>query len=143
MYKRQVFGLCLGGGTKRLQRLIKGRQEATAMSRKCTASGDGWTCDKPHFGKGLCSGHYAQRHVRGTPLADLRPMKPKGKRQRHDPNDTFCKVKPGHQGCSRCGKIKPMSQFHRVTSQTDGLSPVCKECCVDMDLEKRHGKGAA
>lgn len=34
--------------------------------------------------------------------------------------------------CSRCGVIKPVSEFHRNASRKDGLSAYCKSCTSNL-----------
>ncbi len=48
--------------------------------------------------------------------------------------------------CSRCGEIKPYSEFHKNRARRDGLQTYCKSCraVIDHDLyERRRGKPVA
>lgn len=118
------------------------------MNRKCNASGitdtgDIWQCDKPtRRAIGLCEAHYTQSR-RGKQLAKLRKSPRKlGKVQRHNPRDMFCVVPAGHRGCSMCGEIKPIEEFHISNTRTDGLSASCKICDNASCTERKHGDGA-
>jgi hypothetical protein len=39
--------------------------------------------------------------------------------------------------CSRCGKTKPLSEFHKRAASKDGASPWCKQCNLDYKREYR------
>ena len=38
------------------------------------------------------------------------------------------KVEEGFKRCSKCGEVKPISEFYKRKSSKDGLSSYCKEC---------------
>lgn len=42
--------------------------------------------------------------------------------------------------CSKCGKIKPLSEFYRDEKNKDGFYGVCKKCCAtrSMDYYKKN-----
>lgn len=46
--------------------------------------------------------------------------------------------KPGGNGivklCWRCGKLKPVKEFHRNVAHYDGLASHCKQCCQESRL---------
>ena len=105
------------------------------MTRQCTASGNGWKCDKPHYANGLCASHRRQQR-KGKALTKLRVMKTHGKARRYNPNDMSCDIPEGHQGCSLCSKVKPINEF-------PPNKPHCKECRNEGDLDRRRGRGTA
>lgn len=37
--------------------------------------------------------------------------------------------------CTKCGEIKPLSEFHKRAASNDGLSPKCKECAKTATSE--------
>lgn len=34
------------------------------------------------------------------------------------------------KNCSRCGKTKPLTEFHKRKASKDGLCPICKPCAI-------------
>lgn len=38
--------------------------------------------------------------------------------------------------CSRCGKEKPLSEFHKNKTMADGLHYYCKDCVRDIQSKK-------
>ena len=110
----------------------------------CTASGDGWSCDRDHLAKGLCDGHYAQRK-RGrvlTPLRSMRKPRPKQKVERHDPNDMLCRVPKGHQRCTACCEVKRLSEFFEKKKRGQYTS-TCRRCQNRRRVDDHYGDGAA
>ena len=82
--------------------------------RKCTLE----YCDKPHFGKGFCSGHYYQLNRSGGNLLALKPLK-----NRRWGEKTLCKF----EGCAREYSSKGYCRYHynQLSSGVD-LTPVTK-----------------
>ena len=37
-------------------------------------------------------------------------------------------VEEGFKRCSKCGEIKPISEFYKCKRKTDGLRSDCKQC---------------
>lgn len=48
--------------------------------------------------------------------------------------------KTGTKQCSKCGEIKPLSEFYREKTLSDGLSCWCRKCCYQRaaDWRKRN-----
>lgn len=44
-------------------------------------------------------------------------------------------IEEGFKRCSRCGEIKPISEFYRYKTSKDGLRSECKECQKAMQAE--------
>lgn len=42
--------------------------------------------------------------------------------------------------CSRCGKLKPISEFHKDNSSKDGLKCYCKECARNYYLQNKQDR---
>ena len=113
--------------------------ERTAMTRKCTASGDGWSCYKSHNAHGYCLAHCLQLR-RGRPLTPIKRGRKRSKVERHDPNDMLCAIPEGHQRCTGCKVIKPFSDF-RVR---DAVAVArCKKCQADEAMDFKYGVGAS
>ena len=113
-----------------------------AEGTTCRAHGDGWSCDR-HYnyvaGGYLCQAHYRQ-YRKGKPFTPLRKYREVRKVLRHDPNDMLCEVPLGHQSCTECGVIQPLSNF---TKKRNGLKSVCRACWADYSLNITYGDGAA
>ena len=69
-------------------------------------------------------------------------MNRKYKALRHDPNDLFNTVPAGHQGCTRCGEVKPISEYHKRCAGINVLRSHCKECDAKLHFIHRHGIGS-
>ena len=39
--------------------------------------------------------------------------------------------------CSKCGQIKPISEFYKKKSSKDGLYSICKECRNKKNKDKK------
>ena len=51
---------------------------------KCSASGPGWKCDRPHHAKGYCGAHLHQ-HQKGKPFAPVSESYALSKRYTYKP----------------------------------------------------------
>jgi hypothetical protein len=40
--------------------------------------------------------------------------------------------------CSKCGEVKELASFHKLTSSKDGYRPDCKECCKKQRDERNN-----
>lgn len=100
-------------------------------------------CGKPVNAYGLCRQHRRQQRD-GKPLATLRDYNRSVlKREVNDPQDMFCRIPPGHQRCTVCEVVKPLSEFHNQKSSANNVAGYCKECHSDKALDRRYGEGAA
>ena len=110
------------------------------MPKKCTASGDGWACDRTvRITKGLCNTHRVQV-ARGKPLTEIQLQ---NRRKRHKPDDMFNDVPAGHQGCTTCGEIKPLEEFSLNRKLKDSRTGRCKLCQANCNLDSEYGVGAS
>jgi len=85
------------------------------MSKTCSFEG----CERKHFGKGLCNGHYLQQR-RGE---ELRPL-----RKRTSPKELERLRAQGLKKCSECDRVKPFEEFRKDKRAKDGRHPQCKAC---------------
>ena len=111
------------------------------MTRKCTASGDGWVCNGPHKARGLCGGHWSQ--WKRNPQAPLTPLKVLNKVERYDPSDMLCRIPKGHQRCTGCSKILPFAAFAKSKRDKSGITQRCRDCDADKHLDFKYGLGAS
>lgn len=115
------------------------------MPRQCTASGNGWQCDRDanYVNPVICPGHYAQLKSGKNPLTELKPYRPARKIERHDPNDMFCRIPEDHQRCNICNQVFPLSNFSESPGTINGLKGRCNICESDVSMDARYGPGAA
>lgn len=81
-------------------------------------------CDRAHFGRGMCIKHYNRWSylLRKDPVrhaafrADLAAAK-------------AAKLAGAEKACSKCGEIKPKTEFATTPRTLDGLHSWCKACC--------------
>ena len=115
------------------------------MAMKCSATGaddkGAWKCERicnlPQ--SGLCRTHYSQQRL-GKELTRIRARK---QPRRHDPQDMIGNgVPPGHQECTQCSEIKPLSEFKAV-SGSEARKSYCKSCESDKHRDRVYGPGAS
>ena len=113
---------------------------------QCTASGvdaqGAWTCEREHRAKGLCQAHYEQQR-RDKPLTRPRTYRKRGKVERHDPQDLFCRIPEAHQRCAKCGEVKPLGKFTNDAVAPNGRRSLCRKCEAERGLDRLYGPGAA
>lgn len=120
--------------------------EGDLAMTKCSASGDGWECNRPcgvrKDGKpNLCSGHYEQERL-GRPLKPLRRHK-LSQVNCYDPDRLINEVQQGYRKCLDCGVVKPLDAYPKMARNPDGCAPICRACRADHRLDKVHGAGAS
>lgn len=86
----------------------------------CTASGDGWSCDKARAGNGLCNSHYWQSRNKPA-LTKIQPR-------------IAGRWKSGRRMCGSCEVYLDPSEFSVASNQSDGLASECKTCAKDRQL---------
>ena len=113
------------------------------MTQNCTASGDGWRCDRLQQRTDLCQPHYQQR-LRNPDRAfkPIQKQRKPRKVERHDPNDMLCRIPEGHQRCTYCDEVLPLGMFYK-DAKYGAFRTQCRNCNADYTLERNYGVGAA
>ncbi len=90
-----------------------------------TCSEDG--CDRPHFGRGMCSRHYNRwAYQRRKDTARYAAFKAELEAAKADRLTRTAKP------CSKCGETKPFAEFSTTPRTSDGRHSWCKSCCRDL-----------
>lgn len=101
------------------------------MTRTCSASGEGWTCERPVNQAKFCQAHRLQMWRTGR-LQKLRPRSRSTKpvdRERHR--------------CCRCLVVKPLAEFPVDERNRNGHKGTCIECRHRDRRDQRYGEDAA
>jgi len=94
----------------------------------CNA-GEGWSCDRAHYARGMCATHHRQalRHGRLRPLS---PYRPRGTRTGP------CSVDECSRDAVRKGMCKPHHDRKLRTGSTEGLRPTrSRHACTIRDAD--------
>jgi len=92
-------------------------KERSKTKPKCSVG----NCTKNEHVKGFCNQHYIMWKKHGDPLAGAYRM----------PFKKAINHADGTRTCTKCMVIKPVSDFHKDKTATDGIRSTCKKCRID------------
>lgn len=53
-------------------------------------------------------------------------------------NDVLAVVDGATKACTRCGEVKPLTEYHRASQASDGRKPWCKVCALAAAEKRRR-----
>lgn len=129
-------------------------ERSDVSKRTCQTEG----CDNPHYCKGMCKPCYRRDYYYRNRERELAGMA-RWRRENYEYNRQRCaeyaerrwgaeraaravalaeRLAASHKTCTRCGDLKPKTEFYADSRKRDGLYSWCKPCFRGHDGEARR-----